>query len=173
MSRRPARGAGIDPPDPVTMKPLVGGRISSWPYGSASGPVTTTMAPLAGGRMPSGTRTTMPPVASAIAISGGVPSRPASAITIPLTVTVEPTGRRRASAMDRPGLGCGEADGVGEAVGVGGALADGAGLGLGDGGDVGSTVGVGRGFCGGRRRGRRASGSGRTANSPSSVAWRR
>ena len=40
--------------------------------------------------VPSGRRTAMPPVASAIAMSGGVPRRPASAMTTPATETTGP-----------------------------------------------------------------------------------
>src|SRR5262245_57442507 len=121
---------------------------------------------------------TIPAVPSAIARSGGVPSRPASAMTTPVTVTVTPTFARRASAIVGtevgggvfvgPGVGDGVAlgpgvpegaivgDGVAVAVGSGVDIAEGVGSGVGEGSGVGLGVG-----------------SGRTLNSPGSVACSR
>jgi hypothetical protein len=100
----------------------------------------------------------MPPVESAIAMSDGVPSRPASAMTTPATETLVPTGRCRASAMGvaMTGGGVGEAAGVGvgAVLGLGAGVAVGAGVGDG----VWSGVGV---------------GDGATEISPTSVAWSR
>src|SRR5688572_3514554 len=96
----------------------------------------------------------MPPVASPIASSDGVPSRPASAVTMPRIVTVDPIGLVRAAAIVSPigdGLGDGSAVGadVGVAVGigVGAPVGDGVGSGAGDG--VGSGIGDGDGVDGG------------------------
>ena len=125
-----ARGAGTEP-EPDARKPAAAGRISSWPYGSASGPETVTSVPRGGALAPSGRRTAIPPLASAIARSGGVPRRPASAITTPLTDTVVPTGRRRASAIDSEGVGWATVEGVAVGAGVGIGVAGGAGVGLG------------------------------------------
>src|SRR5258706_1755861 len=136
-------GNGTDATPSVT-KPEVSGRISIWPYGSASGPRTATALPRAGSGTPSGIRTTIPAEPSWIAMSDGVPRRPASAVTTPPTATTVPIGRRRASAMERgatPGVGLGEvpgdALGLGAGVGPGVAVDDGPGVGTGEGvGDV-------------------------------------
>ena len=68
----------------------------------------------------------MPPVASPIASRDGVPRRPASAVTIPRTVTVDPIGLVRAAAIVSP---IGEGLGDGSAVGAGVALAVAVGVG--------------------------------------------
>ena len=47
--------------------------------------------------------------------TGGLPMRPASAMTTPRTVTVAPTPCARATAIVEPGVGLGVADGVGDA----------------------------------------------------------
>ena len=104
------------------------GRISTWPYGSAIVPRTSTMAPRAGSGTPSGSLTATPPVWSAIASSGGVPSRPASAMTTPRTSTTCADGRRpgrgdrqRSVRRRRDGEGEGLAVAVGWGVAVGAA----------------------------------------------------
>ena len=93
-------------------------------------------------------------------MSGGVPRRPASAMTTPATETLVPTGRCRASAMDTVATGgcVGEADGVG----VGAALGLGPGVDVGAGVGDGVAVGVGVGV-----------GAGATESSPARVAWSR
>lgn len=113
---------------------LATGRISVCPYGSAMGPLTRRMAPRGGVATPAGRRTTMPAVESAIASSGGVPSRPASAVTTPVTLTVDPTAAVRATEMGMVvAVGCG--------VGVGDEVGSGVGVEVGCG--VGTWVGVG------------------------------
>ncbi len=98
--------------------------------------------PRDGAEKPSGSFTTMPPVASPMAMRGGVPSRPASAVTMPRTVTVDPTGLVRAAAIVSPtGEGLGDGSAVGVGVGVGLTVAVGVGSDVGD--AVGSGVGVG------------------------------
>ena len=93
-------------------------------------------APAAGPCRRSGRRS--PAVESWIASSGGVPSRPASAVTTPLTVTRRPIGegprlgdrdRGRGGAGLGLGLGLGAVDGVGVGVGAGVGLGDGGGTG--------------------------------------------
>ena len=60
------------------------------------------------GSTPSGSFTTMPPVASATANSDGVPRRPGSAVTTPWMATVDPTVAARAVAtVTMPALGVG------------------------------------------------------------------
>ena len=134
---------------------------------------------------------TIPPVASWIARSGGEPSRPASAVTTPVTVTLAPTVTARADAIGiAVGVGEGVCDGVGDGVGEGAGVRDGPGvgvgvgvgdgdepgvaLGAGDGDAVGTVVGagvaVGSGVGPGVAEGLGV-GAGRTASSPSSVAW--
>ena len=158
-----SEGAGTVPV-PIGPMPAAEGRISSWPYGSASGPVTSSIWPRDGVATPLGSLTTMPPVASAIARSAGVPSRPASAVTVPRTTTVEPTDRARAAAMVSPGHGLADGDGLEVAAGVGLGVAIGVAVGsiegVGDGTDVDDGVGVG--VCVGV-------GGGSTARSPACV----
>ncbi len=48
-----SEGAGAEPV-PVATMPVAEGRISSWPYGSASGPVTSRTWPRDGGATPLG-----------------------------------------------------------------------------------------------------------------------
>ena len=134
-------GAGTEPV-PIATTPAAAGRISSWPYGSASGPVTSSIWPRDGVATPLGSLTTMPPVASAIASSAGVPSRPASAVTAPRTTTVEPTDRARAAAIVDPGHGLADGDGLEVAAGVGLSVAIGVAVGSVEGVGVGSGVGV-------------------------------
>src|SRR5215207_3740591 len=86
--------------------------------------------------MPSGSRMAMPPVPSAIAMTGGTPSRPASAVTTPATLTTVPTGAPRASTMLIVGGAVGPVVGVGVAVAVGRGVA----VGLGGGAMVGDEV---------------------------------
>ena len=123
------------------------GRTSSWPYGSASAPVTTRTSPRAGRAASSGSRTTIPPVPSWIAMSGGVPSRPGSAVTVPRTVTVAPIGLAAGlrDRVDRRGRGRGRGRGDRRSRGsrspVG--FAEGVGDGATDGDGVGATVGEG------------------------------
>ena len=103
----------------------------------------------------------MPPLESWIAMSGGVPRRPACAVTIPATLTVVPIGSRRALAMvtiPDDGDGVGDADGLGEADAVG----EGARVGVG----VGATEALGAGVGEGE-----GVGAGTTVNSPDNVAW--
>src|ERR1700720_2028870 len=69
----------------------------------------------------------------------GVPRRPASAVTTPLTPTMEPSGCRRASPIASGGWGDGNGDGRPVAVGDG----DGEGVALGSGDDTVSGVGDG------------------------------
>ena len=146
-------GAGRDPLPSRATSPAAG-RSSSWPYGSASGPRTVMIRPRAGAVTMSGSLTTMPPVASAIDRSAGVPSRPASAVTTPRTVTTEPIEAARAAAMvDVPGDALGDGVvlgfgvGVGPPVGVGVDVAEAVGVAVGTG--VGVAVGVGVGAGGG------------------------
>ena len=162
--------APVRPDDP---QPTDAGRSSSWPYGSASVPRDLDARAARRTRVRSARRTTMPAVASWIAISGGVPRRPASAVTTPATLT---TGARRLGRTvgdrDRSadaGRRSGSASGVGgrrsasaSAVGVG----DGVGVGVGVGGVVGRRRRGGVGLGVGARRRRRRSGGGTTANSP-------
>ncbi len=106
-------GTGADPVE--RMSPVLG-RSSSWPYGSASTPLTTREVPRGYPLAPSGRRTTIPPVPSPMARRRGEPSRPASAVTMPATVTVSPMARVRAAA----GVSAdGSAVGAGVGVGVG------------------------------------------------------
>ena len=109
-----------------------------------------TFDPRPGAASPSASLTTSPPVASSIAMSRGVPSRPASAVTTPATVTVAPIGSPRASPMGR---GMDPGDGVGDAVGAGR-------LGAADGDGLDDGLGDGLGEAGGW-----------TTRSPSEVAW--
>ena len=130
-ARRPSFGSPTAPalraiaeggvPVPTTAMPPLGGRSSTWPYGSARTPRTSSSVPRAGAATPSGSLTGIPPVASAMARSGGVPSLPASATTTPRTNTVVPIGLSRAAAMVIGGDALGEADGAaeGEAEGAG------------------------------------------------------
>jgi hypothetical protein len=129
----------------VTCRPEAFGRSSSWPYGSANGPLTSTIAPRAGAGMPSGKRTAMPAVPSAIANTRGVPSRPASAVTTPATRRTVPIGAPRASAMSRVGGGVGPGVGAvdGPGDGVGAMVGDGRGVGLGVAAGVGAGTGDG------------------------------
>ena len=90
-----AAGKAPEPSPPVTAS--AAGRISSWPYGSASLPRISSTGAASGRRTPSGSFTTIPPLASAIANRAGVPRRPGSAVTTPRTVTVEPIGAARPS----------------------------------------------------------------------------
>src|SRR5436190_22255557 len=83
------------------------------------GPRTCTVVPRAGGATPSGRRTAMPPVPSAIAMSGGMPSRPASAVTTPATDRTVPTGAPRASTTSTVGGGVGPGVAVGAVVRLG------------------------------------------------------
>ena len=170
-ARRPSFGSPTAPalraiaeggvPVPTTAMPPLGGRSSTWPYGSARAPRTSSSVPRAGVATPSGSLTGIPPVASAMARSGGVPSLPASATTTPRTNTVVPIGLRRAAAMVIGGDALGEADGAAEGeggcrgrrreagsgrwrrptVGVGSTVGDGdrVGVGVGDGGSSASV----------------------------------
>src|SRR4051794_18778310 len=107
-----------------------------------------TRLPRDGRGSPSASRTTMPAMSSWIAIRAGVPSRPASAVMMPLTETTLPTGTARAAAMDVP-LGVGIGVGVGEGVGDGVGVAVGTALGEGVGGVTEDTgVGLGGGAVG-------------------------
>ena len=147
---RPASRSGAGRlPLPVDRKPVLVGRSSSWPYGSASAPRTTTVVPRLGDVIPSGIRTAMPPVPSAIAISGGVPRRPPSAVTTPATLTTVPIGTPRASTMLSVPGGVGTGVGVGFAVGAGVGVGPGVrvGVGLAVGAAVGAVVAVGAGVA--------------------------
>ena len=165
-----ARGTGSDAV-PAARKSAVLGRISSCPYGAASLPLTSISVPRANVGASSGRRTTSPASTDAIARSGGLPRRPASATTTPLVWILEPTGRPRAAASDKGaadglavgagvgtgvGVGDGDIEGVGEGLsvavgtGVGDTVADGVGTGVGDG----VAAGV-------------------TSSSPGRVAWTR
>ena len=98
--RRAGPAAGRQPP--------AAGGARAGRTGRPAAARTSSTTPATGGVTPSGSLTTMPPVASAIARSAGVPRRPASAVTTPRTVTVDPTawrGRRRWSATVVPGVG--------------------------------------------------------------------
>ena len=144
-ARRPSFGSPTAPalraiaeggvPVPTAAMPPLGGRSSTWPYGSARTPRTSSSVPRAGGATPSGSLTGIPPVASAMARSGGVPSLPASATTTPRTNTVVPIGLSRAAAMVIGGDALGEADGAAEGEGEG--------VAEGDGERLGAAVGVG------------------------------
>src|SRR4051812_30385466 len=114
----------------------------------------STSDPRAGRASESPRRTMTPAESSWTEMSGGVPRRPASAVTVPLIVTRAPTLSRRASAIEiRPpdgtgvglalggGVGLGGSVGVGDAVAVGVGVGDG--LGVGDGAGVGVAVGRG------------------------------
>ena len=68
---------------------------------------------------PSGSRTAIPPVPSAITITGGRPRRPASAVTTPASVTTAPTGAPRASTTSMTGGGVGPGVGLGDGAAVG------------------------------------------------------
>ncbi len=77
-------------------------------------------------------------------MSGAVPSRPASAVTIPRTLTIDPTDNARTVAIESwagvaVAVGVGVTVGVGRAVGAG--LADGAVVGVGEDAGVGAGVG--------------------------------
>ncbi len=133
-----AIGAG-SVPGPTTTVPLASGRISSWPYGAASLPVTSTSMPRAGAWTPAGIRTPMPPVASSIVKRRSMPVRPTSAVTVARTTTVAPIDAPRAVATST-GVG---AIGVGVGVGVGIAVGVGVGAGIRVGVGVGAAVGVG------------------------------
>ena len=112
----------------------------------------------------------IPPSASPIANSGGVPRRPACAVTVPRTTMRLPIGAVLAAAGSRttdPGVGVGVGRGVGVGVGrgvdVGVGEAEGAGVGVAVGGGVGVGLGIGVGV-----------GSGVTiSSSPANVAWTR
>ena len=82
--------------------------------------------PVAAPTLSSFSLTAIPPVASPIANSVGVPRRPASADTTPVTVTTDPTARARAVATSVAAAGGADGDGAGEGDG----RADGAGDGL-------------------------------------------
>ena len=112
------------------------------------------------GTTPSGNRTKIPPVSSAMTPSGGSPTRPGSAVTPPRTWTVDPTAAARATLIvvgPPVGVGVGVGDGVtvgvavglelglGVGVGVGVGLGVGVGATDGDGDGAGSPVGVGDG----------------------------
>ena len=120
-SSSPPGGACIglgNVPLPVTWTSASPGRISSWPYGSASFPATWRTEPRCGAVAPSGSRTMIPPLASPMANRGSVPRRPASAVTVPRTTIRLPTGASRAAAGSRiAGLGLGV--GLGRGVGLG------------------------------------------------------
>ena len=79
----------------------------------------------------------MPAVPSWTAIKDGVPSRPASAVTTPLTATIEPIGRCLASAIETKL----PIDGVGEALAA--EVGAGVGVAVGDGDGTGAAEGVG------------------------------
>src|SRR5919107_1679675 len=106
-----ATGVGSAAAPPATT-PL-NDRTSSCPYGSASDPVTVIVVPTDGRANASGRRTMIPAVASWIAMSGGVPSRPAAAVTTPRTVTRLSIGSDRAPPIVVAGSGVG--DGLAEA----------------------------------------------------------
>jgi hypothetical protein len=81
----------------------------------------------------------MPPVASPMAMSDGEPIRPASAMTTPAVVTLDPIGIARAAAIDigvgvdvGVGVGVGVVIGVGVAIGVGRGVVMAVGVGDGD-----------------------------------------
>ena len=131
--------------------------------------------PRPGAATPSGRRTTIPPLGSWIAMSGGVPRRPASAVTTPATLTIEPIGCRRATPID---IAAGDAEGGGVVVGRGVALGVGAGVwegpglgvGVGVGDGPGDSLGLGVGVGVGGWLG---VGAGLALNSPLDVAWSR
>ena len=119
------------------------GRISSWPYGAASFPVTSRSVPRANVGPSAGRWTTRPASPEAIPSSAGVPRRPASATTTPVVRTVAPIGSVRTVARGRAAgvdVGAGVVVGRGVAVGRGVPLATGVGVGVGP--AVGSGVGV-------------------------------
>ena len=66
--------------------------------------------------MPSGRRMAIPPVPSAIAMRGGIPRRPASAVTTPVIIKTVPTGAPRASTTSTVGGGVGPGVPVGAGV---------------------------------------------------------
>src|SRR5258705_2334858 len=70
-----------------------------------------------------------------MAMRGGVPRRPASAVTTPRTMTAVPMARPRASAIEivAAGLGVGLGEGLGVGVGVTLGVGLGVGTGLGEG----------------------------------------
>ena len=99
------------------------GRTSSWPYGSARAPTTSTTVPRAGRAASSGSRTTIPPSRRRSTMSGGVPSRPASAVTMPRTRDGGADRRPPRVRDGRPGRsdsgsGCGGGAGGGRAGSV-------------------------------------------------------
>src|SRR5690242_13435814 len=104
------------------------------------------MAPRTGRMSESARRTAIPAVPSWMAMSGGVPSRPAGAVTTPRMETRPPIAAWRASAIAITGLAVGV--GLGDGVGVGVATGVGVGLPVGDadGIDVGIGVAVGPGW---------------------------
>ena len=93
----------------------------------------------------------IPPVASSIATSAGVPSRPRCAVTTPSTATAAPITRARISVIGVVGGGVGDGDAVEVPEGAGVALGGvdgvmlGVGLGTGVGLADGEGVGVGLG----------------------------
>lgn len=97
-------------------------------------------------------------------MSGGVPRRPACAVTMPATLTTVPMGMRREFAIGRivdDGNGTGDVDGLGAGVVVGVDVGVGLEEALGAGATLGSGVGVGDG------------GGASTMSSPCEVAWSR
>ena len=77
-----------------------------------------------------------------MAITGGRPSRPPSAVTTPATVTTVPTGTARASTIVIVGGAVGPGVGVGFIVGATVGAGENVGCGVGVGADVGWTVGT-------------------------------
>ena len=154
VTRRPSIGS-LRPPDgtvigagrlpvPRTRMSALAGRISSWPYGAASLPVSSSRAPRWYVAAPPGMCTTRPAVASPIANRDGVPSRPSSAVTTPV-VAHHPSDRGCPDGVERDRRQGGRRGGrrrrqSGSASGVG--VAVGAAVGVGVAVGVGATVGV-------------------------------
>ena len=99
-SARPAAGIVIGvgrTPVPRLRTAPFDGRISSWPYGAASFPVTSRSVPRANVGPSAGRWTTRPASPEAIPSNAGVPRRPASATTTP----GRPNGRPDRQRPDR------------------------------------------------------------------------